>query len=170
MNGRWEWIILSVRSLTGFEENIVVTVLAKLVLLVFKCSYAFFFLAHSLIDRCQIVTDTCKNNVSKFVWKPFKSPLLLWKWKRFGEASLFNLHHLYFNYHLLAQKLFSLWRILPYLQQPVIISVLSERISSSLKKLNILLIIIYNIIVIYYIIHYIYITRPRSQFFTIRTS
>ena len=23
----------------------------------------------------------------------------------FGEASLFNLHHLYFNYHLLAQKI-----------------------------------------------------------------
>ena len=24
----------------------------------------------SLIERCQIVTDTCKNNISKFVWKP----------------------------------------------------------------------------------------------------
>ena len=68
MNRRWEWIILSVRSLTDFEENIVVTVLAKLVLLVFKCSFAFLFLARSLIERCQIVTDTCKNNVSKFVW------------------------------------------------------------------------------------------------------
>ena len=34
----------------------------------------------------------------------------------FGEASLFNLRHLYLNYHLLAQKLFSLWKILPYLQ------------------------------------------------------
>ena len=55
-----------------------------------------FFLTHSLIERCQIVTDTCKNNVSKFVWKPFKSPLSLRKWKCFGEASLFNLHHLYF--------------------------------------------------------------------------
>ena len=43
MNRRWEWIILSVRSLTVFEENIVVTVLAKLVPLFFKCSYAFFF-------------------------------------------------------------------------------------------------------------------------------
>ena len=62
------------------------------------------------------MTDTCKNNVSKFVWKPFKSPLSLRKWKCFAEASLFNLHHLYFNYHLLAQKLFSLWKILPYLQ------------------------------------------------------
>ena len=55
------------------------TVLAKLVLLVFKCSYAFLFLARSVIDRCQIVTDTCKNNVSKFVWKPFKSSLSLRK-------------------------------------------------------------------------------------------
>ena len=102
--------------MTVFEENIVVTVLAKLVPLFFKCSCAFSFLTRSLIDRCQIVTDTCKNNVSKFVWKPFKSPLSLRKWKCFGEASLFNLHHLYFNYHLLAQKLFSLWKILPYLQ------------------------------------------------------
>ena len=96
-------MILSVRSLTVFEVNIVVTVLAKLVPLFFKSSYAVFLLTRSLIDRCQIVTNTCKNNVSKFVWKPFKSPL-------------FNLHHLYFNYHLLAQKLFSLWKILPYLQ------------------------------------------------------
>ena len=31
------------------------------------------------------------------------------------SASLLNLHHLYFNYHLLTQKLFSLWKILPYL-------------------------------------------------------
>ena len=41
----------------------------------------FFLLTRSLIYRCQIVTDTCKNNVSKFVWKPFKSPLSLRKWK-----------------------------------------------------------------------------------------
>ena len=50
------------------------------------------------------MTDTCKNDVSKFVWKPFKSPLSLRKWKCFGEASLFNFHHLYCNYHLLAQN------------------------------------------------------------------
>ena len=36
--------------------------------------------------RCQIVTDTYKNNVLKFVWKPFKPPLILHKWKCFGEA------------------------------------------------------------------------------------
>ena len=125
MNRRWEWIIPSVRSLNVFEEYIVVTVLAKLVPLFFKCSCAFFFLTRSLIDRCQIVTDICKNNVSKFIWKPFKSPLSLRKWKCFGEASLFKLHRLYFNYHLLSQKLFSLWKILPYLQ-PRIILVLSE--------------------------------------------
>ena len=29
---------------------------------------------------------------------------------------LFKLHYLYFNYHLLAQKLFNSWKILPYLQ------------------------------------------------------
>ena len=81
------------------------TVLAKLVPLFFKSSYAVFLLTRSLIDRCQIVTDTCKNNDSKFVWKPFKSPLSLQKWKCFGEVSLFNLHHLYFNYHLLLEDL-----------------------------------------------------------------
>ena len=88
INRRWEWITLSVRWLTVFEENIVVTVLAKLVPLFFrKCTCAF-FLTRSLIDRCQIVTDTCKNNVSNFFWKPFQSPFSLRKWKSFGEASL----------------------------------------------------------------------------------
>ena len=71
--------MLSVRSLTVFEENIVVTVLAKLVPLIFQqCTCAFFFLTHQ-IDRCQIERDTCKYNVSKFVWKPFKSPSSLCK-------------------------------------------------------------------------------------------
>ena len=93
----------------------------------------FFSFTRSLIDRCQIVTDTCKNNVTKFVRKPFKSPLSLRKLKCFGKAFLFNLHHPYFNYHLLVQKLFSLWKILQYLQ-PLIIRVLSERISLSLTK------------------------------------
>ena len=99
------------------------TVFAKLVSMFFKSVHALFFLlTRSLIYRCQIVTDTCKNNVSKFVWKPFKSPLSLRKW-----------NHIYFIYHLLAQKLFTLWKILPYLQ-PSIIRVLSKRISLSLKK------------------------------------
>ena len=45
---RLEWIILSVRSLTFFEEIIVVTVLAKLVRLFFqKCTCAFFSYALS---------------------------------------------------------------------------------------------------------------------------
>ena len=57
--------ILSVRSLTVFKENIVVTVLANAVPLFFKSSCAFFSYAF-LIDRCQIVTDICKNNVSKW--------------------------------------------------------------------------------------------------------
>ena len=65
-----------------------------------KCSN-FFFLTLSLIDRCQIVTDTCKKYVSKFVWKPFKSPLSLQKFICFGEASPL--------YHLFALKLSNLW-------------------------------------------------------------
>ena len=112
INRRWEWIILNVRSLTVFEENIVVTALAKLIPLLFKSVYVLFNLTCSLIDRCQIVTKTCENDVSNFVWKPFKSPLSIRKWKCFGEASLFNLHYLLYNYHLISQKLFNLGKIL----------------------------------------------------------
>ena len=101
---------------------------SKLVSLFFNSEHMLFFsFTRSLIDRCQIVTDTCKNNVTKFVRKPFKSPLSLRKLKCFSKAFLFNLHHPYFNYHLLVQKLFSLWKILPYLQ-PLIIRVLSEEL------------------------------------------
>ena len=73
--------MISVRSLTVFEENIVVAVVAELVSLFFKSVHALFFsfLTRSLIDKCQIVTDTCKNNFSKYVRKPFKSPLSLRK-------------------------------------------------------------------------------------------
>ena len=45
------------------------------------------------------------------------------KTRHIGEAYLFNLHHLYFNHHLLAQKLFSSWKILPYLQ-PLVLKML----------------------------------------------
>ena len=51
------------------------TVLAKLVTLFFQKSTCVFFLTRSLIDRCQIVIDTYKNNVLMFFSKPFK-PLL----------------------------------------------------------------------------------------------
>ena len=44
-----------------------------------KRTCAFFFLTRSLIDKYQIVTDTCKNNVSKFDWKSLKSPLSIRK-------------------------------------------------------------------------------------------
>ena len=88
MSRRSEWIILFVRSLTVFEENIFVTVLAKLVPLFFQILLRFFLLPRSLIDRCQIVTGTCKNDVSKFVKKPFKSPLSL---------DLFQMDLLYYN-------------------------------------------------------------------------
>ena len=135
---RLEWIILSVRSLTFFWRNHCRDSPCQTSSVVFSKVYMrFFFLTRSLIDRCQIVTDTCKNNVSKFVRKPFKSPLSLCKWKCFGEVSLFNLYHLYFNYPLLAQKLFSLWKVLRYLQ-PYIIRVLSERISLNFKKIYVI--------------------------------
>ena len=98
------------------------TVLAKPVWLFFQeCTFPF-FLTRSLIDMCQIMTDTCKNNVSKFVRKPFKSPLSysLRTWKCFGEASLFNLHHLYFNYHLPAQN------IAQFMEDPAVITALNH--------------------------------------------
>ena len=56
------------------------TVLAKLLSLFFKSVHALlFFLKRSLIDGCQTVTDAFKDNVSKFVWMPFESPLSLRK-------------------------------------------------------------------------------------------
>ena len=65
----------SVRSLTVFEENIVVIVLAKLVLLFFKNLHA---LPNWQVSDCD---RYLYNNVSKFVWKSFKSLLSLRKWK-----------------------------------------------------------------------------------------
>ena len=148
MNRRWEWIILSVRSLTVFEENIVVTVLAKLVPLFFKCSCAFSFLTRSLIDRCQIVTDSCKNNVSKSVWKAFKSPLSLSENVSERHLSLSCITSI-------LTTTYSLKNCSVYGRSCRIYSPesfwFSQRISSSLKKRNVF-------------------SRPRSQFFTIRTS
>ena len=61
----WDDYLNSVRSLTVLKENIVVTVLVKLVPLFFlKYTCVFFFLTRSLIDGCQMVTDTCKNDGS----------------------------------------------------------------------------------------------------------
>ena len=92
----WKWIILYLRSLTVFEEKI------ETFLNFFSKVYMHFFFMCSLIDSCQIVTDTCKNNVSKFVWKPHKSPTSLCKQKCFGEAFLFSLHYLHLDYNLLV--------------------------------------------------------------------
>ena len=90
----------------------VVIVLAKLVLLFFKNLHALFsFLTRSLIDRCQIVTDTCI-----ITFQSLFGSLLNHFYHYANENVLLNLRHLYFNYHLLTQKLFSLWKILPYLQ------------------------------------------------------
>ena len=48
INLRWEWILLFVRSLTVFKENIAVTVLAKLVWLFFKSVHAHYFFLRAL--------------------------------------------------------------------------------------------------------------------------
>ena len=163
MNRRWVWIILSVRSLSVLEENIVVTVIAKSVPLLFKCSCAF-FLTRSLIDRCQIVTDICKNNVSKFFWKPFKSPSSLRKWKCFSEASPFNLLHLFSN----GELPFTQSKIVECMEDHAVITALNH--SGSFGK---------NFVKFKKNKYVIYRVRvgpygeklwPRSQFFTIRTS
>ena len=63
--------------------------------LFFKSVHALsFFHTRSLIDRCQIETETCQNNVSKFVWKPFKSPLSLRKWNGNDKGILTTIYSL----------------------------------------------------------------------------
>ena len=69
-----------------FEEKVVLTVIelefvyqTRTLVFALQSVQALIFLTRSLIERCQIVTDTCRNNVLKFVWKPFKSPLSLRK-------------------------------------------------------------------------------------------
>ena len=49
-----------------FQENIVVTVLANLAPLLFqKCARACF--SYALPNRCQIASDSCKNNAREFI-------------------------------------------------------------------------------------------------------
>ena len=86
INHRWKIIILDLRSLNVFEENIVVTIIklefvrkTSTVVFFFKFVHVLSCLMLSLIDICQIVTDSWEKNFSKFVWKPFKSPLSLRK-------------------------------------------------------------------------------------------
>ena len=67
------------------------------------------------------------------MFQSFIGSLLNYLYYYANENVLFNLRHLYFNYHLLIQKLFRLRKILLYLQ-PKIIRVLSEWISLSLKN------------------------------------
>ena len=70
----WKWMIFSVRSLNGFGEKIVVTAIelefacqtSTIVIFFSKVHRCFFSLTRSLIDGCQIVSDTCKKNVWKF--------------------------------------------------------------------------------------------------------
>ena len=60
-------------------------IIAKLVPLFFKCSCAFF--SYVLPDWQVPVIDTCKNNVSKFVWKPLNHL------RRYGNEN-FSARHL----------------------------------------------------------------------------
>ena len=110
INRRWEWIILSVRSLTVFEENIVVTALAKLILLFFqKCTCAFFFLYALQLTGVRL-------------WQIFVKMFQIFFGNLFNHPSHYaneNLsvkplyfHYFNFKYPLLVQKLFSLWKIL----------------------------------------------------------
>ena len=54
----------------------------------------FFFLKRPLIDRCQIVTDTCQTNVSKFVSRSLLNHFFQYTNKNISVKPLFNLHYL----------------------------------------------------------------------------
>ena len=54
----------------------------------------FFFLTRPLIDRCQIVTDTCETNVSKFVYRSLLNHFFQYTNKNISVKPLFNLHYL----------------------------------------------------------------------------
>ena len=54
----------------------------------------FFFLTRPLIDRCQIVTDTCETNVTKFVYRCLLNHLFQYTNKNISLKPLFNLHYL----------------------------------------------------------------------------
>mgnify|MGYP006963818382 CR=1 FL=1 len=75
----------------------------------FKSTHALFF-SYALSRQSSIKTVVVRlwqmlvKNVSKFVWKYFKSPSSLHKQNYFGKVSLFNLNYLCFNCHLLAQN------------------------------------------------------------------
>ena len=99
------------------------TVFAKLVSMFFKSVHALFFSSHALSD---LQVSDC-DRLAKIMFQSLFGSLLNHLYHYANE------NHLYFIYHLLAQKLFTLWKILPYLQ-PSIIRVLSKRISLSLKK------------------------------------
>ena len=70
----WKWMIFSIRSLNGFGEKNCRNSHWTWVCLPnqYHCYFfskvhrCFFSLTRSLIDGCQIVTDTCKKNVWKF--------------------------------------------------------------------------------------------------------
>ena len=54
----------------------------------------FFFLTRPLIDRCQIVTDTCETNVTKFVYRCLLNHPFQYTDKNISLKPLFNLHYL----------------------------------------------------------------------------
>ena len=91
INSRWKWVILSVRSLTVFKEKIPVTDIelkfvcqtsaVDVVVLVFffKTCMRFCFLHALYFTGVRLWQIPVKKSVSKFVWKPFKSPFPLHK-------------------------------------------------------------------------------------------
>ena len=70
--------MLSTRSLNGFEEIIVVTVIElefvcqTRTFFFFKSEHVLFFLTRSLIDRCQIVTGTYRKKCFKIRLEAFQ--------------------------------------------------------------------------------------------------
>ena len=91
INSWWKWVILSVRSLTVFKEKIPVTdielkfvcqtsaVDVVVVVFFFKTCMRFCFLHALYFTGVRLWQIPVKKRVSKFVWKPFKSPFPLHK-------------------------------------------------------------------------------------------
>ena len=85
INSWWKWVILSVRSLTVFKEKIPVTdielkfvcqtsaVDVVVVVFFFNTCMRFCFLPALYFTGVRLWQIPVKKNVSRFVWKPFKS-------------------------------------------------------------------------------------------------
>ena len=128
INSWWKWVILSVRSLTVFKEKIPVTdielkfvcqtraVGVVVVVFFFKTCMRFCFLHALYFTGVRLWQILVKKKIFQSLYGSLLNHLFHYTNKKyFGKASvnLICITSVCFNYHLLVQKLFSSWRILP---------------------------------------------------------